>query len=274
MEISSLIKRLLTGLGLFVVISGSILIDPIGFFLLLLAVQELAFLEYQKLTRLAGFSIQKYSMHIMGILLILISFFIVRQMYSISILLLFIPLIPSLLFTELFRNSKTPFENISLSFLGVIWISLPLSLFLCIGFLPFHSNQYHPQLVLGYFIILWCADSGAYLSGRLAGKRKLFHRISPGKTWEGCIGGFASAWIAGYLNSIFLDQLRLDQWLLLALIIAISGTFGDLTKSMLKRNVGVKDSGTILPGHGGILDRFDSLLGSAPFAFIYLLLYV
>ena len=116
-------------------------------------------------------------------------------------------------------------------------------------------------------------DSGAFFIGKLIGKHYLFKRISPKKTWEGSIGGFLAAGLAGFLNFILFEGLLLSQWLLLALIINLTGSFGDLTKSMLKRSAGVKDSGNILPGHGGILDRFDSLMGSAPFVLVYLIFY-
>lgn len=274
MKISQLMKRLLAGFALIDLISSSIFIGPMGFFLLLVVFHVLAILQYQKLTGLAGFSIQKRSGHIIRILLTLVSFLIVRQSCSVSILLLFIPLIPVLFFIELFRNSKTPFENIGLVFLGTIWTSLPLFLFLCSGFIYFTSNQYNSQLILAYFIILWRGNSGAYLVGRFAGKHRLFCHIPGGKTREGNIRGLASIWIAGCINSIFMDQFMLNLWLLLALIITFCGTLGDFTKSMLKRNIGVKDSGRILLGHGGILDRFNSLIDVAPFAFTYLVPYV
>ena len=105
------------------------------------------------------------------------------------------------------------------------------------------------------------------------GKHKLFPRISPNKTWEGSMGGLILALLAGWMNYHVWALLELEQWLVLSLIINITGTFGDFSKSMLKRSVGVKDSGHILPGHGGVLDRFDSLIGSAPFVFIFLLYY-
>ena len=123
-----------------------------------------------------------------------------------------------------------------------------------------------------HFLLLWSNDTAAYLVGGRFGKHPLFRRISPGKTWEGSIGGAAAAVAMGYVLSVYFTIFTTVEWEALSLIIVITGTYGDLVKSMLKRSLGIKDSGTLLPGHGGMLDRFDSLLGSAPFVYCYLIL--
>jgi phosphatidate cytidylyltransferase len=110
----------------------------------------------------------------------------------------------------------------------------------------------------------------AYVCGMLFGKRKLLERISPKKTWEGAVGGLLFAMLAAYIVSIFYKELSLTHWLTLAAIISIFGTLGDLSESMLKRSIGVKDSGNILPGHGGLLDRFDALFLAIPAVYLYL----
>ena len=269
----SLRKRVLTGLSLVVIICATVFSVIRGVILLLLFINGLGVLEYQKLIQKAGFSLQQASIHITGWLLILISWLVMNQYCSLSVLFMFIPFVPVLLTIELFRNQKTPFQNTGLTLLGIMWISFPLALFLCIGFLPFDLKTFHPTLLLGYFTILWLGDTGAYFIGRFLGKHKLFYRISPNKTWEGSIGGLVFALFAGYCDFLLFHQLSLEKWIILAVIVNITGTFGDFIKSMLKRSIGVKDTGTILPGHGGILDRFDSLLGSVPFSLIYLLYY-
>jgi phosphatidate cytidylyltransferase len=120
--------------------------------------------------------------------------------------------------------------------------------------------------------MIWANDTGAYLSGRFFGKKKLFERISPKKTWEGAIGGGLLALATSLLISKFNDTLASEHWFAIAFIVVVAGNFGDLIESLYKRSKNIKDSGTILPGHGGILDRFDSLIYSVPFVYSYLIL--
>jgi phosphatidate cytidylyltransferase len=125
---------------------------------------------------------------------------------------------------------------------------------------------------LGFLIMLWANDTGAYLSGNFLGRTKLFERHSPKKTWEGFIGGVLISAVAGYIISIYFKDLQWSQWVIMAVLISCFGTLGDLVESMFKRSINVKDSGGILPGHGGLLDRFDGLLLSAPIVYAYLYL--
>jgi len=113
-------------------------------------------------------------------------------------------------------------------------------------------------------------DTGAYLIGVTFGKHRLFERISPKKSWEGFVGGAIAAFVSGYVFSIYMPQISLINWIVFSEIIVIFGTFGDLMESMLKRTLEVKDSGNVIPGHGGLLDRFDSMLLAGPVVFIYL----
>lgn len=126
-------------------------------------------------------------------------------------------------------------------------------------------------MVLGYLYILWASDTGAYLAGRGFGKFKLFERISPKKTWEGSIGGLILSMITAFILSSYYAMPGLN-WYIIAGLIVVAGTLGDLTESMFKRSIGVKDSGNIMPGHGGFLDRFDGLLLSIPFVAACILL--
>jgi phosphatidate cytidylyltransferase len=127
-----------------------------------------------------------------------------------------------------------------------------------------------PNILVGFFIILWIYDSGAYVFGVSFGKHRLFERISPKKSWEGFIGGSIVAISAANVISVFFTELRLFDWLIISAIIIVFGTFGDLVESLLKRELNIKDSGNILPGHGGILDRFDGIFLSVPIIFAYL----
>jgi phosphatidate cytidylyltransferase len=125
---------------------------------------------------------------------------------------------------------------------------------------------------MGFFFILWANDSFAYLTGVSIGKHRLFERISPKKSWEGSIGGFVSGLLTAWVISIFFKEFDLINWIVIAAIIMIFGTFGDLVESLFKRSLKVKDSGNILPGHGGLLDRFDAVFLAAPAVFVYLIL--
>lgn len=174
-----------------------------------------------------------------------------------------IGLSPFVLFIiELYKKSSTPFLNLAWSFLGIIYIAVPLSF---ISYIAFYEGVYYPQILMGIFFILWASDTGAYMAGKQFGKHKLFESISPKKTWEGTIGGGILALGMAYGNFRWFGIFSILQWWMIGITIVVFGNFGDLAESMLKRSVGVKDSGTILPGHGGILDRFDSLLLSLPF---------
>ena len=172
---------------------------------------------------------------------------------------------------ELYRKKENPFINISYTILGIFYIAIPFAMLFHLGY---YANQqfidnYNFQIILGFFILLWLNDTGAYLAGRFFGKHKLFERISPKKTWEGSIGGTISAIGGAYILSIFCSNLELTNWIVMAVLIAIFGGLGDLVESMLKRSLKIKDSGKLLPGHGGILDRFDGLLLSVPFVYTY-----
>ncbi|MBI3133138.1 MAG: phosphatidate cytidylyltransferase [Bacteroidetes bacterium] len=168
---------------------------------------------------------------------------------------------------ELFRSTKKPFENIALTYTGIFYLVIPFLLLNILADKPrMTDSSYNFWPVLSIFILIWCNDTFAYLTGRLIGKHKLFERISPKKTWEGFIGGAVFAMIAGILLAYFLDQSYV-KFIAYALVASVIGTLGDLVESMLKRSVDVKDSGTILPGHGGILDRFDAVLFVVPVIF-------
>ena len=171
--------------------------------------------------------------------------------------------------SELFCKSTNPFVKISLTLLGIIYVALPLAL-LNFFFYPKLGNRPHPGRLLSFFALIWINDSFAYVSGMLVGRTPLFPRISPKKTWEGSIGGAVFTMISAYFISYYLPQLSLLEWLGFAILVVVFGTLGDLIESMLKRSLNIKDSGSIMPGHGGILDRFDAALFAAPVIFAYL----
>jgi phosphatidate cytidylyltransferase len=182
--------------------------------------------------------------------------------------LLFAPFVFLIFIYELYSNSKLPFANIGTLVLGLFYIGIPFAL---LQFIAFDGPHFYYRIVFGLLLLTWVNDTGAYLVGSQFGKTPLFPRISPKKTWEGTAGGIITTLAFGYLLGLFFTEIPVTQWIVLALIVAIFGGLGDLVESMLKRSVGVKDSGNLLPGHGGLLDRFDAFIFVVPFATAYLL---
>lgn len=166
-----------------------------------------------------------------------------------------------LIISELYRGKPHPTYNLAFSIYGQVVVALPF------GALNFIArDQFH---LLALFVFIWLFDTGAYVFGSSFGKHKMIERISPKKSWEGEIGGALTTVGVAIAYSFYIGQ-PLWQWIVFALIVVIFGTFGDLSESMLKRASGLKDSGNILPGHGGMLDRFDSMLLAAPVIYIYI----
>ena len=192
--------------------------------------------------------------------------------YILTIIYLFI--------SELYLKKTNPILNLAYTMLAQMYIAIPFSLITVIAFQPNElGNTFVDMLLpLSIFVFLWINDTGAYCAGSLFGKHKLFLRVSPGKTWEGSIGGVIFVVIASivfyYLtantSNVGTYSLNLLQWIFLGIVVSIFGTFGDLVESLFKRTLGVKDSGNILPGHGGMLDRFDSALIAIPASVVYL----
>ncbi|PPK88922.1 phosphatidate cytidylyltransferase [Neolewinella xylanilytica] len=182
--------------------------------------------------------------------------------------LLFAPFIFTVFIYELYSNSQEPFVNIAYIILGLFYIGIPFAL---VDFIAFDGRTFYYRIVFGLLLLTWVNDTGAYLAGSKFGRTPLFPRISPNKTWEGTIGGALTCVLFGYFLHLVFDEINLIQWLVLAIIVAVFGGLGDLVESMLKRSVGVKDSGNLLPGHGGLLDRFDAFIFVIPFAAAYIL---
>ena len=179
-----------------------------------------------------------------------------------------------LLVAELYLKQEDPIADWAYTMLSQMYIALPFSLLNVLAFTatPQGTVNFNTLLPLSVFVFLWINDTGAYCTGSLIGRHKLFPRISPAKSWEGSIGGavfvLAAAWAISYwLDGVMLTTL---EWLGLGMVVAVFGTWGDLVESLFKRTLGIKDSGNILPGHGGMLDRFDSALLAIPAAVVYL----
>jgi phosphatidate cytidylyltransferase len=186
------------------------------------------------------------------------------------------------LILELFLKGEMPFQNLATFLLGVVYTLIPFSL---LQTFTLSSNKgyslegifsgfagFTPHIVAGMLFLTWANDSFAYIIGSRIGKTPLFPRISPKKTWEGTIGGGLMCMVTAGIIGLFFKELSTLNWVVVGGIVAVFGTLGDLVESMLKRSVGVKDSGSIMPGHGGFLDRFDAFMFVIPFVYAYLLL--
>jgi phosphatidate cytidylyltransferase len=167
----------------------------------------------------------------------------------------------------LYQKNEEPFTSIAFLICGLIYIILPIS---TTNLIIQYNSEFQPLLLLSVFILAWCNDTFAYLTGVKFGKHRLFERHSPKKSWEGFVGGFLFTIIAGIVISKFSNIFAMQHWIVISIIVSIIGTLGDLVESMFKRQMGVKDSGKILPGHGGILDRFDILFIVLPIVWVYL----
>ena len=185
-----------------------------------------------------------------------------------AFVLLFI-LAPAIFMCEIWRKSETPIANIATTFMGVMYIALPMSLLIYIPQLLDKKADWNPWMLLAFMAIIWANDVFAYMVGIAFGKHRLCERISPKKSWEGFFGGLVGAVGLAVLFGYLTDGYMI-RWGIMGLIAALTGVAGDLVESMLKREAGVKDSGKIMPGHGGFLDRFDALFISVPFVVLYL----
>ncbi|MEX1189686.1 MAG: phosphatidate cytidylyltransferase [Bacteroidia bacterium] len=170
--------------------------------------------------------------------------------------------------TELFRAKTKALESISITIFSFFYLALPSGLLVSASVTD--SGNYEPWRILFFFFMMWASDTGAYFTGRFFGKHKLFERLSPKKTIEGFLGGVITAMLTGFAASLYFEGSSTLFWVLTGAIMSITGSLGDLFESMIKRQFEVKDSGTLLPGHGGILDRFDSTFLSIPIYFLLL----
>jgi phosphatidate cytidylyltransferase len=263
----TLLTRSITGLFFAVTLILSVGMSEISSAILFLIVCIAGMFEFFRIIKPSGIRPHIVFAVIAGVLIHLLFFLMNKDLIAPAAIGLLIPLffIPFIL--ELYRASESPFSNIGYTLISLIYISLPLALFSSTGY---KEGVYSPHIPLGILFIIWASDSGAYVVGSLIGKNKLFERISPKKSWEGSIGGGIFSLGVAYLISLYFTELDSSHWMVLAAIVIVSGSFGDLIESLLKRSLHIKDSGSILPGHGGILDRFDALMYAVPFAWAYL----
>jgi phosphatidate cytidylyltransferase len=260
---------------------GGFWLHPYSFFITGLILLVGTQYEYYLLIRNTGARPQMVAGITAGIILYTISTLNAAGIIGSKWLLSAVPMISVIMIMELYRRQERPFDSLAHTFFSLLYTAVPFSMFPFSAFshsgmesLLGHSNiVFSPGIVIGFFLLLWANDTGAYLVGVSIGKHRLMERISPKKSWEGFFGGmFISVSAAWFLAGLF-GVVDKAGWMIISLIISVAGTYGDLTESMLKRSLGVKDSGNIMPGHGGFLDRFDSVVISFPLVYLYISLF-
>lgn len=281
-NMKNLVTRTLSGAVLAVVFFGAIYCSKWSFGALMLAMVVGCQREFYRLCRVAGSEPQRFAGTVLGASLAVSAFVIFMQfggaepvdavvgktVYALGLYMLL--LVPTIFICEMVRNLLNPIANIASTFAGVVYVALPIALLFFVPLL-LGGGEWNPWVMLGYVLIVWANDVFAYLVGCSIGRHRMCERISPKKSWEGFFGGVLGA-IAVGVGVGWLLGANLWLWGGVAAVAAVTGVAGDFVESMLKRSVDVKDSGAMLPGHGGWLDRFDALLISTPFVFVYLLI--
>jgi phosphatidate cytidylyltransferase len=261
--------RAITGFFFIIVMIGSHLLGHYVFGAFYLILSLLCLHEFYGLNIKSGLQPNRVSGFINAIFIYSIFAVIVYhdQPFYHTLLLLLTLTFSAIFIQELFKITVAPLTNIAYTVLGLVFITVPFTFFHALAFLNGPFNFHYP---LAFLLMLWANDTGAYLVGRAFGRTKLFERHSPKKTWEGFIGGVLIAAGVGFIVSLFYTELKWNHWVSVGILISCFGTLGDLVESMFKRSINIKDSGGILPGHGGLLDRFDGFLLAAPVVYTYL----
>ena len=248
-----------------------ILYNDLTFMLLFCTISTLTQLEFYKLLGLDGNQPLTYYGTFCGISLIILTYLIEKDIVAFENYFLISPLFAMIFFIKLYKkNDIKPFTNIGFTFLGLIYVALPFSLIIAMAM---RGGTYNYEIVIGSLLLLWASDIGGYFAGTKFGKRKLFERVSPKKSWEGALGGALFAALVAFVLGHYFHSYEPWKWYCIGAIIVVVGTYGDLVESLFKRSIAIKDSGSTIPGHGGFLDRFDGLLLSAPFIVTFIKLF-
>lgn len=269
---SNLVRRLLTALVAGSITISAIIWSPYGLWMFCALISLVSVWEFYQAAEIRE---KRYRFTALGgglliwvyLLLQLVADGLVEPSME-PIMAIAILILPVLALVALFNDAETqPVQTLGSLMLGLIYPFLPILLFYRVS-VPAIASDYVYWLPLGILLLTWVLDSGAYMVGRMIGKHPLFPRVSPKKTWEGSIGGALLCMGLGFILQTYVPQPSCN-WLVIAGIISVFSQTGDLVESMFKRSVSLKDSGSILPGHGGMLDRFDGVFLSMPFLFLY-----
>ena len=270
-NLSNLQQRVIAGAVGVAVILFCIDYSVYTFAALFLVISALAQIEFYRLLGLDGNQPLTYYGTVVGCIISILTFLVEMGLVAESTYYLISPAASMVFLIKLYKKKDMkPFTNIGFTFLGIIYVGVPFAL---LNVLALRTGTYQPRVVLGCLLLLWASDVGAYFAGTKFGKRKLFERVSPKKSWEGSIGGALAAGVVALGLTFYAPDLRPWQWYCIGAIIVVTGTYGDQVESLFKRSIAIKDSGTSIPGHGGFLDRFDGLLLAAPFILTFLKLF-
>ena len=282
-KLKNFLVRTASGAVLLAVVLGAAFAGPLGYSALLLLITGVGVWEFYALARAKGVEPQRglglvgsLGLTLTGASILCVNY--LDYYYEVFILLGIAIAALAIMFTfvvEVFRNRQTPIHNIATTILGIVYVGLPLAVMAIIPMLLQNPDWKDPYWNAWYFLfylfLVWGNDVFAYLAGVTMGRHKMCERLSPKKSWEGFVGGVLGSLAVGTLAAYIFNE-SYGLWLGLALVVSLTSVVGDLVESMFKRDAGVKDSGNILPGHGGILDRFDAFILAAPFAFIYMII--
>ncbi len=273
-KMKNFITRTITGI-LFVVVLVASFLTPETMVGLFAVITGLTVWEYGGLVNeWDDIQVNRFISTVAGVYLFIAMAGFCTGMTSATVFIPYLITILYLIIAELFTKAPNPINNWAYTMLSQMYIALPFSTINVLAFQTTGNGAFNNLLPLSVFVFLWVNDTGAYCTGSLLGKHKLFPRVSPGKSWEGSIGGavlvLIVAALIGWLTQEHEGAMSVLVWMGLGLVIVVFGTLGDLVESLFKRTLGIKDSGRILPGHGGMLDRFDSSLMAIPAAVIYI----
>lgn len=272
---NNFLKRAITGILLVAVQVSCILISPLSFGIWFTIVSALTVVEFAHIINKTGeASMNGITTSLASAYLFVAFMGYCTDISNAGIFLPYLLLMLYMIISELYLKKKNPIGDWAFTMLSQVYVALPFALLNVIAFqrdvTASSGVSYNPIIPLSIFIFLWLSDSGAYCIGSLIGKHRLFERISPHKSWEGSIGGGIVTLLGAAVMSHFFSFMSIWQWLGLGAVTVVFGTLGDLVESLLKRQLEIKDSGHILPGHGGLLDRYDSSLAAIPAATIYI----
>ncbi|MBN1158854.1 MAG: phosphatidate cytidylyltransferase [Bacteroidales bacterium] len=269
---NTILKRTVSGIVYLILIVGSLFTGSVAFVVLLLCIGTIALYEFYKLADATAASPVIVTGLVAGIVMIATAFLVSSRILDHAWLSSGLFLVLLLFVLTLFMNHQKASRNVALQLLGIVYVSLPLAASTYIIFPKSFQYEYTHRIMLGIFILIWINDTFAYLTGITIGRHRLYEKISPKKSWEGVAGGSLFTMVSAFWMSDLMNALTRKDWLVTAIIVSLFGVFGDLFESVIKREVSAKDSGNLIPGHGGVLDRIDSMLFVVPVVFIYMIL--
>jgi phosphatidate cytidylyltransferase len=270
--LKNLVQRTVSGIVYLIIIIGSLFLGKYGFGAVFLLAGILALLEFYELNGIPGTT----TVPILGIaaaaVIFILSFLVTAQMGE-SRLLTVVLSLPVLLFiAALYSSVSDPVKSLGIVFLGIVYVVIPLAAMNYLVFPAVNDHMYTHRIVLGILSLVWINDTGAYVAGTLLGRHRLFPRISPKKSWEGLAGGTILTMATAWWMTDIMGILSQTDWIILGAVASVFGVYGDLAESLIKRKADRKDSGALIPGHGGVLDRIDSILFVMPVSFLYLMI--